>query len=259
MTWLKGVDVSACQPAEKIDWKAVRASGREFVVIKHTEGTLGRDPARDRHRDGARSAGLRWGAYSFARPSADPSSARVQVARLWDTLPGQMPDLEVALDLEVGGGLPGRAVLDFAQAWVEEWAAYSAVPPWVYTGKWFFESLGPLDAEHRRILSACPLWIAAYWQPAPWEPVEGRDSPRVPEPWADWDMWQSGGDHGVRVPGIPTAVDTNVFRGDLPRLLALMGVHVDRDAPTIPENVGAADPTDEVADWAVDAYQKRGS
>jgi hypothetical protein len=67
-------------------------------------------------------------------------------------------------------------------------------------------------------------------------------------------MWQSGGDHGVRVPGIPTAVDTNVFRGDLSRMLTLMGVRIDREAPTQP--VLPVDPGEGVADWAVSEYQK---
>ncbi len=253
MTWLKGVDVSVCQPADKIDWNAVRASGRVFAIVKHIEGERGVDPARERHRDGARAAGLRWGAYSFARPSADPTSAKRQVDKLWSTLGGQMPDLEVALDLETTGGLPGGAVLDFAQAWVEAWADYSAVMPWFYTGRWFLESLGPISAAHRRVFALCPLWIAAYWQPAPWDPVEGRDSPSVPAPWSTWTMWQSGGDHGVRVPGVPVAIDTNVFNGDEAALLRLMGVRTTDEVPPV-----VVDTSGSVVDWAIDARRRDG-
>jgi GH25 family lysozyme M1 (1,4-beta-N-acetylmuramidase) len=80
-----GIDVSHWQG--EIDWRKVAGAGKRFVFLKATDGHDFLDPTFFRNRTGARSNGLRVGAYHFARP--DPSKgdaveeARGTCCRCW--------------------------------------------------------------------------------------------------------------------------------------------------------------------------------
>lgn len=60
---VRGVDVSAYQG--QIDWETLADQGLSFAFIKATEGSSFEDPRFRENWTGARSAGLRVGAYHF--------------------------------------------------------------------------------------------------------------------------------------------------------------------------------------------------
>ena len=213
MTWLHGLDVSVCQG--KIDWALVPESER-FVVCKISEGTS-LDPLGAINVEGARESGRIVGAYAFGRPS--PGKAREHFRKLWDGFGDTMPDLPLVLDLETTGGLSGQAVVDYAAEWDAEREVFTAVTPLLYTGAYFLEQLhADLSPLHH-----LPLWLAQYSHRGAWTPVEGKNTPRVPEGWETWAMWQYSGDGGQRVAGIHADVDRNVFNGTEPDLRRLCG------------------------------------
>jgi GH25 family lysozyme M1 (1,4-beta-N-acetylmuramidase) len=179
-----GVDLSHWQDG-RLDLTAARRAGVRFVVHKATEGTGVRDERHDRRRADVAAAGLLWGAYHFARPSA--SSGAKQAQFLLSRARPQAGDLRPVLDLEKDGGLSPQQLAAWAQDFCEEVRMRLHVEPIVYTP---FDLPGPLGALG-------PLWVARY---------SGTNAaPRVPRPWKDYAIWQfSDGTHGHpdTVPGI---------------------------------------------------------
>lgn len=100
-----GIDISSFQ-GTSINWQEVAASGRQFVMIKATEGTSYISSALDVQYRGAIAAGLLCGLYHYGSPStsvspeAEADAFAVQVNRL-GAIAGHMPP---CLDLETGTG-----------------------------------------------------------------------------------------------------------------------------------------------------------
>ena len=183
-----GIDASRYQGA--VNWADLRAAGVAFVYLKASEGESVRNAYFEQHRDAARAAGIRWGAYHFVRPEVAPEA---QVALLVSVLETDGGDLPPVLDVETDGGLAPdllRAhVLDLA-ARVE---AETGRRPMLYTGASFYrDRLAPA-------LDGYPLWVAQY-----------RDTlPEVGRPWTLWQFTDS-----VRLRGVGNQpVSLSVFRG----------------------------------------------
>src|SRR3954468_69457 len=70
-----GIDVSHWQG--QIGWLQVGAAGYDFAFAKATEGTTYTDPTYGTNRAGAGAAGIKFGAYHFARPAAGSDAAAV--------------------------------------------------------------------------------------------------------------------------------------------------------------------------------------
>ena len=66
----EGIDASHWQGA--INWTRVAGASKKFVYLKTTEGTTYVDPTFASNRSGARAAGIKVGAYHFARPDRRP-------------------------------------------------------------------------------------------------------------------------------------------------------------------------------------------
>ena len=100
---LELVDISSNNGA--VEWPHVRAAGIRGVWLKATEGSSYTDPTFAAHRTRAAAAGLRVGAYHFARP--DHNSAAVE-ARHFAAVVGKVGrrELRPVLDLEVQGLRP---------------------------------------------------------------------------------------------------------------------------------------------------------
>jgi len=217
-----GVDVSYVQ-RNAVDWAKVKAAGFEFAFVKSTEGNTGKDPTFDAHVSGAKKAGLYVGAYHFARPSADDQDAARELENMYAATKGLgsfAGELPPVLDLE-STKLAGPATFKWVETWVYLAEKYWGRWPVLYTGSYFWAALGK-EAAKADWLRQCPLWIAQYnLDPAKnpaaaraYEPPPGS-GPRVPAPWANWNLWQYSGTGGKRVPGVSVDCDRNVFRGSL--------------------------------------------
>jgi GH25 family lysozyme M1 (1,4-beta-N-acetylmuramidase) len=199
--FLEGVDVSRWQGA--IDFTAVAASGKRFVLAKATEGIGFLDPTYATNRYGASGAGLAVAAYHYARPDLNPFNPIGEADWFVDNL-GLVPGmLAPALDLEEAGTV-GTADL---QAWVGAWLgrvyARTGVRPMIYTSPAFWRKyLGDTTIFADQGYAA--LWLA-HW---------GVAGPTVPaNNWSNrgWTYWQY--DNCGHVPGIGGCVDLDRYNG----------------------------------------------
>jgi GH25 family lysozyme M1 (1,4-beta-N-acetylmuramidase) len=200
------IDVSRWQGW--IDWPAVVAAGVEGAWIKcgGADGGWYQDSQWLNNERNATAAGMPWGAYYFASPSAGSA-------------PGQAAH---AIGLGLGWGTLG-SVLDIehnahgmSPAQLDEWGEAFCVeverlggrrPAIVYSGAYFgvgFDAGHPIGHRH--------FWVANYGsnQPSTSPPAF---NPPVPAAWADtgWSAWQFNST--TRVPGISdNVVDQNTVR-----------------------------------------------
>lgn len=96
---VRGIDVSHHQGS--IDWELVAADRVDFAWIKATEGTSFVDPRFAANRDGARSAGLRVGAYHYFSICSDGAPQAEHFVRTVGKLSDTVTDLPPALDVEL--------------------------------------------------------------------------------------------------------------------------------------------------------------
>jgi GH25 family lysozyme M1 (1,4-beta-N-acetylmuramidase) len=150
---------------QPINWKAVRKSGKEFAIIKATEGTDYTNPnfAGPTYNDYAAAgrAGLVRGAYHFARPSLPIVSSAVAQAKYFAAVVGPVSSkatLPPALDLEVTGGLHRGQLVTWAQTFLLEMRRLTGRTPMLYTYPTFWTS----DLGDPTALARYPLWMAAY-------------------------------------------------------------------------------------------------
>lgn len=191
-----GIDVSRYQGA--IDWARARASGVSFAFLKATEGGDVVDTAFDDNRNGARRAGVRWGAYHFfyfCRPAEE--QARWFIRNV-PRDPSAMPHV---LDLEWNHRSPtcrlrpdGATVRREARLFLDILERHYGRRPIVYTTPDFYKESGIGK------LGGTQFWLRS---------VAGHPSETYPG--ARWTFWQYTGT-GV-VPGISGPVDINVFFG----------------------------------------------
>src|SRR3954466_14515605 len=67
---VKGIDVSVYQGT--INWTAVKNDGVKYAVIRVSDGLNSIDSKFAANWSGAKTAGIKRGAYQFFRPSQDP-------------------------------------------------------------------------------------------------------------------------------------------------------------------------------------------
>lgn len=187
---IRGIDVSHHQGV--IDWKAVGGEGFKFVFIKSTEGTSYRNPQFQDNWTGAKQAGLLRGAYhyfSFCWPGEPQAQNFIAV------VPKDELDLPPVVDIELGGQCPD--VPDPKEVKVELGKLLKGLErvygrkPILYVGAYEEIVQGDFDDY--------PLWVANIFS-----------YPRLPNG-AKWAFWQYA--NRVRVRGIDTFVDVNVFGG----------------------------------------------
>lgn len=193
---LYGVDVSKYQHPNgtPIDWARVQAAGRQFAFIKATGGSDRVDPWFAREWAAAGKAGMIRGAYHFADPSrsADAQAALV-VSVVGSTR--EANNLGIVLDLERTGGLGPRDLSRWTHAFLYGVERRTGRVPIIYTGPYFWHT----KMKDDRSFGAYPLWIANYT----------TKTPSTLPGWDRWTFWQHTS--SARVPGIPTAVDSDRF------------------------------------------------
>lgn len=196
-----GVDVANYQHpgAQGIDWNVVNGS-QDFAIVKATEGSTYVNPFYKDDVRQALAAGLKVGAYHYARPASDPLAQARHFANLIKQAPGQ--NLPPVLDLEVSEGLSPIALQVWTRAFLVELERLTGKRPMIYTYRYFWgDHMG-----NTKQFAEYPLWLAAYQTQAP-GPVGG---------WDKLTMWQRS-DSG-RVAGINAPVDMNLFNGDQAQL-----------------------------------------
>jgi lysozyme len=190
-----GCDVSHWQGAP--DFAAVRASGREFVVLKATEGATHVDPEHAASRSRAHAAGLVVGLYHYA----GAGSVAAEADRFCATV-GELADGEFAcLDWEVPGDPVG---------WCADWLAAVrerlGCRPVVYLNR----SLRDGHDWTPVVAAGSGLWLACY------------DGSTDPVPSGDWPaLAMKQYSRTGSVPGIGGDVDLDVFYGDVDTLRGL--------------------------------------
>ncbi len=223
-----GVDVSEHQGA--VDWRAVRASGPRFAIARVGVGSRA-DATFARNWHGMREAGLIRGAYLYVVPEQDiAAQAALLVSAVGRLGPGELP---AALDVEKPPpGVPPPAVYTARLAdLVARVSVGTGRPPMIYTGSHYWTRWVGSDA-----FASLPLWHAQY---------ASVRCPGIAAPWREWRLWQVS--ESGRVPGVRTAVDLDVFNGDLDALTRFAGgaaPHaVTPDATPAPPSAPAATPS----------------
>ena len=195
---VSGVDVAGHQRpgGAAIDWRSVgMIGGQDFAFVKASEGEGWKNVFYDEDAKAAADAGLKVGAYHYARPAEDP----VTQARYFASVVNQGPatQLPPVLDLEVDEGLGPVQLAAWTQRFLSEVEAQTGKRPMLYTYRYFwYERMNNTSA-----FTSYPLWLAAY-QNQPPAPVGG---------WDKLSFWQRS-DSG-RVVGINTPVDMNIYNG----------------------------------------------
>ncbi len=168
MTYELGVDVSAWQLPEKVDWRKLRDEANvRFVIARHAFG-LQVDSTFWRHGWGAmRAGGLLLSGYQYFVPNrsaAEQASLALQVAKQLDQ--------HYVLDVEAVG---------LTRKHVDEWLTVftrSGLTPMVYCSRSSWRQCYGTGAHAWGHL---PLWVANYTTAA---------APAMPDGWNDWAIWQ---------------------------------------------------------------------
>ena len=198
----KGVDVAAHQHpgGTPIDWSKVRTDGQSFAFVKATEGGDWVNPHYVEDVQAAHAAGLKTGAYHYARPSTDAKTQAANFAAQIALAPDQT--LPPALDIEVDEGKSAAQLEQWIEEFTSELKRLTGRTPMIYTYKYFW--MGQMNNSQK--FSDMPLWLAAYQDQAP-DAVGG---------WKKLSFWQRSG--SGKVAGIPTDVDMNLFNGSKQQL-----------------------------------------
>lgn len=200
-----GIDVA--ETDGRVDWAAVKNSGKTFAFVKATEGKTIKDSAFPRHWSVLKMYGLPRGAYHFFHMTSD---ARQQANEFLKTMGKLQPgDLPPVLDVEVADGEDSYTVVVRMKQWLSvveqalEQQTGKKIKPIIYTAPYFWnDNLGdPHD------FSDYPLWIAHY----------DVSEPSVPDCWGkgNWLIHQYAGDV-ENVPGVSGQADLNRFNSFQP-------------------------------------------
>lgn len=195
-----GIDVSEFQ-GEDIDWKQVRESGIEFVIIRlgyrayGETGEMVLDDMFDRNMQGALDAGLDVGVYFFSQ-AITPGEAVEEAEFVLEHVRGYEIDGPIVYDTEEIKGDTARTDNNTRQEFTNyckvfcdtiEQAGYD---PMIYANmKWMAFTL---DMEQ---LADYDFWYADY-----------HDVPQCPYEYEIWQYSETGA-----VPGINANVDLNVW------------------------------------------------
>jgi len=205
------------------DWAAIAApqpDGTQVLAVIHKidQGLGYRDPTYQAHRDGARRAGLLWGAYDFLTGEDPTAQADAFVALVKSTEGGLFPaDLLPMIDLE-RNTTPGGTTATIAQARV-----YAArIKELIGRSPVLYVQLSTVQENQKAfadpVFQDCPLLVA--WYPA--DPAAVPTDAAV-APWPTWSGHQfTQADH--RLPGVDGDLDRSHWNGTVEGLRRLWGV-----------------------------------
>ena len=190
---VRGIDVSKWNGS--IDWKAVKNSGIEYVIIRcgyrgSSQGMLIEDPKYQSNIKGATEAGLKVGVYFFTQAISEAEAVE-EASMVLEQVKNYKITYPIFLDVEASGGRADGIDKDTRTAVCKAFcqtiqsAGYTAG---IYANKTWLET--KMDAG---ALSAYKIWLAQYAA----EPTYG----------GRYDMWQYQATG--KVSGISGDVDMN--------------------------------------------------
>ncbi|MFI6416012.1 peptidoglycan-binding protein [Streptomyces sp. NPDC050842] len=213
----------------RIDWRKVAAS-ESFAFLKATQHTTGEDAWFAADWKAVSATSLARAPYHFFDPrgprdglaQAEHFVRTVRAAGYTGTRPGELPPVLDVEKVRRGGRevCPPALRADQIGAFLRRVRAEFRVTPIVYTRASFVKECMHGDG---RVFAGHPLWLARYGSGA----KEPQPVPGAAPGWTFWQHTESG-----RVPGIPTAVDRDVYAGTRARLMAMAHLPAGSPAPT---------------------------
>src|SRR3954466_15332307 len=189
---VKGVDVSHWDGT--LDWGKIAGAGQVFGIAKATEGVTFKDPKFVENWAAIKSAGMVRGAYHFFRPNqSGTSQARFYLSTVGAFAAGDLPPV---IDWETTDSIDNATDVARMQEFIDEVKAQTGFTTIIYTSARFLGTIG-----NPAQFAAHPLWDA-HWNVT---------CPNLPNAWATWAFWQTGGADGM--PGTTTTIDVNLFNG----------------------------------------------
>jgi GH25 family lysozyme M1 (1,4-beta-N-acetylmuramidase) len=194
-----GLDISGHQPG--VNFAAVKASGRGFVVLKATEGVGWTDPSFAAYRKAAHAAGLIVGLYHFAR--ADTGNSAAAEAQSFLSSVGTLQTGEfLVLDQEVPN------TVAWCQQWLDKVYAATGVRPFIYMNQG--NGTGVTSGNWTTVAKNYGLWLARY---------DNTPAAQTSVPYWGVCTMKQYSDAGS-VPGVAGTCDVNAFYGSTAQLLA---------------------------------------
>lgn len=214
MNLVHGVDVSVYEP--NVDWRALRAQGFRFALIRATSSTGYVDPKFAEHWAGAREAGILRGAYHYLFGGLD---AKKQAQFFIDTVGADKGELPPIVDLEdaYNEDVPNNKLISTCKAFLDIIEPAFGRTPVVYSRRTYLEPRVSINGKAPDWAKDYDLWIAQY--PFEFDPdrMPNVNMPKQPNGWKDWKFWQYS--ENAIVEGVtdeinrPTKIDLNWFRG----------------------------------------------
>lgn len=197
-----GIDVSYWQG--NIDWAKVKAAGKQFAIIRVSDGTGFRDPRFEEYWNGAKAAGLTVGAYQFFRPGQDATAQANLMADKLAAVGYKAGDIPPVIDVEVTDGVSAANIAARVNVWLKRVQARTGRLPSLYTSPGFWGGLGNPTP------SPLPYMWVAHW---------GVSCPTLPPAWGRLRFHQYSATG--RISGIAGDVDLDYYNGTLAELRGL--------------------------------------
>lgn len=201
-TKVYGVDVSYYNGA--IDWAKVKTAGKQFALIRVSDGTGFLDPKFAANWNGAKSAGLAVGAYQYFRPSQDATAQADLLVNQLASVGFGVGDIPPIIDIEVADGVSSATVAARVNTWLQRVKSKTGRLPVLYTSPGFWSGIGNPTP------SPLPyLWIG-HWNVT---------CPTLPPAWGRLRFWQYSATGTVS--GISGSVNLDLYNGSLTELKSL--------------------------------------
>ncbi|HMU38471.1 MAG TPA: GH25 family lysozyme [Pseudomonadota bacterium] len=197
-----GIDVSYYQGT--INWSQVKASGKQFAIVRVSDGTGFMDPKFATNWKGAKAAGVTVGAYQFFRPNQDATAQADLMVNQLASVGFGAGDIPPVIDVEVTGGMSNSTVIARVNTWIARVKSRTGRLPVLYTAPGFWSGLGnptPTTLPY--------LWVA-HW---------GVSCPTLPPPWGRLRFWQYSSTG--KVSGISGNVDLDLYNGSVSEMRGL--------------------------------------
>jgi GH25 family lysozyme M1 (1,4-beta-N-acetylmuramidase) len=199
---ISGADISDFQGV--VDFAQVKASGCSFIFAQASDGASPDSNFKTYH-DGAKAAGIPFGAYHFFRFNEDPV---IQAASFLSLIDGYAGTLLPMIDVELADGASTLAerianLATFNAAVEKTLNGKKAI---IYTGPGFWND--PNGMNGTDAFAGHSLWVAQYGG----GPKPTVFAPEIPNGWTKALLWQWTGTGSV--PGITGDVDLDLYNGD---------------------------------------------
>lgn len=201
-TKVYGIDVSYYQGT--INWSQVKAAGKQFAIVRVSDGTGFMDPKFEANWKGAKAAGIAVGAYQFFRPNQDATAQADLLVNQLNKVGFGGDDIPPVIDVEVTGGMSDATVAARVNTWLQRVKSRTGRLPILYTSPGFWSGLGNPTP------SPLPYLWDAHW---------GVSCPLLPPNWGRLRFWQYSATG--RVSGISGNVDLDLYNGSLAELRGL--------------------------------------